>query len=1144
MYNNEHAGPAFSEFLETLGQRVRLKDFEKYRGGLDRKTDSTGLYSVYTHYRDLEVMFHVSTLLPFTPNNRKQLLRKRHIGNDIVTIVFQEPGSPPFSPKHIRSHFQHVFIVVQAVNPCTENTQYSVTVSRFRDVPMFGPTLPEGATFPKSKAFTDFLLAKAINGEIAALRSEKFSTMATRTRHEYLKDLALNHSSTTTIDTSTKFSLMGFSRSGKKDKKSIKFVSDSNLRGALSWPLSVHDAALQQNIDCVIGVSVDSVVVLEESSSSVIFAAPCKSVIGWTNKQHHGLRIFYHQGECLLIHLRPGTSEGDGEEIMAEIVARLSAVTLGAETQELVLRRNSAGLLGFNVQQDGVITEVEPYGLAAQSGLRQGARLVEICTVTLATLSQEQMVDLLKTSMTVTITIVPPHPDGAPRRGCNIPTCGFLLGGGEGDYENLSTPEELSRKHIKSRHNHVSRYDRSLSPPRSSNSSGYGTGSSSRSFTIDQQASQDYQEVSRGHQMDYVERQNQQTISSTSNSSNNNDYDRPADYEQAVEYTGTLSSTSSGHSSDPWTEHIEDQTNHDSPPPLPARSAQSAKRRGDLFQSSFHARGNATAVSHPSHLILNPNQPPPSSLTHPGGYVSSGFNSFPQTSLYPSSSPSPTSQIPSATTGLHIPNPIWSRPKHENDVTGDNANYAVPPPHPRPLHVTPPADSTNVNDNIAWRSERLNGNGRSCSLPSNTTRLGQEDNHSSTERLHPTRSEDELSASSGSPHTRRHVKRGNTTPLSASRNQSPRTVGIEARLRQAPTPRKNPHRNSANLGSSSLQEELFRLINPDYMSDSESTSCKETSDRPRAYSVSLGNPGSAASTSPGNHGGANSSLDRLSVKSGGSNSGSDKSLQSQISSAKSTPVSQGVSSSIQGSAQYRNYQPIPASVSCNANNNKHVSPTQPEVTEVVVLTARPATVISNSSANSSPATISDHKIEQKMSAPSEHAVSTLSHSTNVTTVTQERDTYMNNLNPLAKKNSLPCTKPSVDVFSNEQNGGLDVDQEWMSLVNTATKAIQKSGDILTTQGRTAPPITQTWQLQSVNRPLEDASGGDFEPSSLHDRVAQLERRLAAEQQRSEQLEDEVSQLRNENRKLQEDSRAAAQQLHQFTEWFFNTIEKS
>lgn len=45
-----------------------------------------------------------------------------------------------------------------------------------------------------------------------------------------------------------------------------------------------------------------------------------------------------------------------------------------------------------------------------------GANYAQICTVALATLSQEQMVDLLKTSMTVTVTVIPPHIDGTPRR--------------------------------------------------------------------------------------------------------------------------------------------------------------------------------------------------------------------------------------------------------------------------------------------------------------------------------------------------------------------------------------------------------------------------------------------------------------------------------------------------------------------------------------------------------------------------------------------------------------------------------------------------------------------------------------------------------------------------------------------------------
>lgn len=38
MYNNESAGPAFEEFLQLLGERIRLKGFEKYRAQLDTKS--------------------------------------------------------------------------------------------------------------------------------------------------------------------------------------------------------------------------------------------------------------------------------------------------------------------------------------------------------------------------------------------------------------------------------------------------------------------------------------------------------------------------------------------------------------------------------------------------------------------------------------------------------------------------------------------------------------------------------------------------------------------------------------------------------------------------------------------------------------------------------------------------------------------------------------------------------------------------------------------------------------------------------------------------------------------------------------------------------------------------------------------------
>lgn len=37
------------------------------------KVISTGTHSLYTTYQDHEIMFHVSTMLPYTPNNQQQV---------------------------------------------------------------------------------------------------------------------------------------------------------------------------------------------------------------------------------------------------------------------------------------------------------------------------------------------------------------------------------------------------------------------------------------------------------------------------------------------------------------------------------------------------------------------------------------------------------------------------------------------------------------------------------------------------------------------------------------------------------------------------------------------------------------------------------------------------------------------------------------------------------------------------------------------------------------------------------------------------------------------------------------------------------------------------------------------------------------
>ncbi|XP_002940653.2 signal-induced proliferation-associated 1-like protein 3 isoform X1 [Xenopus tropicalis] len=410
MYNNEYAGPAFEEFMSLLGEKVCLRGFSKYSAQLDTKTDSTGTHSLYTSYQDYEIMFHVSTLLPYTPNNRQQLLRKRHIGNDIVTVIFQEPGALPFTPQNIRSHFQHVFIIVRVFEPCTENVCYSVAVTRSKDVPPFGPPVPSGVPFRKSDVFRDFLLAKVINAENAAHKSDKFHTMATRTRQEYIKDLAENYITNTPIDTSGKFNLISLT-SKKKERTRPRIGSEMQSAGALSWRVVAQDFSRGAETECALGISNEFMVLIETATKEVVFNCYCADVIGWT-PEPLSLKIFYGRGDHILIR----TLDGNGEDIK-EIVQRLKIMTTGCETVDMTLRRNGLGQLGFHVKYDGTVAEVEEYGFAWQAGLRQGSRLVEICKVAVVTLTHDQMIDLLRTSVTVKVVIIPPHEDGVPRRG-------------------------------------------------------------------------------------------------------------------------------------------------------------------------------------------------------------------------------------------------------------------------------------------------------------------------------------------------------------------------------------------------------------------------------------------------------------------------------------------------------------------------------------------------------------------------------------------------------------------------------------------------------------------------------------------------------------------------------------------------------
>jgi len=109
MFSNA-ASPAFEEFLSLVGDVVELNGFDGFTGGLDVKANTTGRNSVYCQWGGFEVMFHVSTMLPFSETNNQQIERKRFIGNDIAIILFQE-GTAPIQPSIVQSAFIRILFI-------------------------------------------------------------------------------------------------------------------------------------------------------------------------------------------------------------------------------------------------------------------------------------------------------------------------------------------------------------------------------------------------------------------------------------------------------------------------------------------------------------------------------------------------------------------------------------------------------------------------------------------------------------------------------------------------------------------------------------------------------------------------------------------------------------------------------------------------------------------------------------------------------------------------------------------------------------------------------------------------------------------------------------------------------------------------
>lgn len=202
-----------------------------------------------------------------------------------------------------------------------------MAVSRTQDTPAFGPALPPGGgPFAANADFRAFLLAKALNGEQAAGHARQFHAMATRTRQQYLQDLATNEVTTTSLDSASRFGLP--SLGGRRRATPRGPGCELQAAGALTWGVraapGTRVAAGAEaggpegaEVPCLLGISAETLVLVAPRDGRVVFNCACRDVLAWTFSEQQ-LDLYHGRGEAITLRF-----DGAPGQAVGEVVTRL-----------------------------------------------------------------------------------------------------------------------------------------------------------------------------------------------------------------------------------------------------------------------------------------------------------------------------------------------------------------------------------------------------------------------------------------------------------------------------------------------------------------------------------------------------------------------------------------------------------------------------------------------------------------------------------------------------------------------------------------------------------------------------------------------------------------------------------------------------
>ncbi|KAL3458672.1 hypothetical protein BJX64DRAFT_218973 [Aspergillus heterothallicus] len=196
----------YEYFLSGLGTKVALRGARFNTQGLHAEADGEFTYA----WRDrvTEIVYHVTTMMPTNfDNDPSCILKKSHIGNDFVNIIFNRSNTP-FNFDTIPSQFNFFNIVISPVSRLTEGDKSSISdpASMFYTVKVMSkPGFPEisPAASPKiisGKNLAPFVRILALNASVFSLvwnsQGEHISSWRNRLREiKRLRERALGSQS-------------------------------------------------------------------------------------------------------------------------------------------------------------------------------------------------------------------------------------------------------------------------------------------------------------------------------------------------------------------------------------------------------------------------------------------------------------------------------------------------------------------------------------------------------------------------------------------------------------------------------------------------------------------------------------------------------------------------------------------------------------------------------------------------------------------------------------------------------------------------------------------------------------------------------------------------------------------------------------